>query len=493
VLCHKLIYKVEGERIMKRIIAWLLTLVLVFSLAACGKEKTEDERNEDNAFQTEENNNGENFGEDEGSNTPNDNENEYDPPADDGDSDQKDPPQGGTAVTRFCEAEKARFHACEENGYSIWYGNNDILFCVDYFGYKTVTFDEGEEDLTNVYNGVVLTRALNAFRLRHAADGSVLYTTENTPNVNIMVPYYNANAFFKDGFVFAYTKNETYNGTTYEIGFLSCNGQWIVPLSSDNPMLKIIGDKANLDYFERSLVYSGEGIIAFCIDNTYYLYSIPKNEVHQVTATSDFTKSDIDGVVGCGVAFKKGYATGFHNWSSRYYKLAADGTLRDIPLNFPKDLGSRLGSEYYDAQNDRVIIITYSSGDHTLSVLDSKGTVIKTLTDVTVSNTNGFGEDGLAQIVFTNQDDTKFYTVMDITGTFQFNPISLSVNEIYDLRGNHIECVKTYSVNQGQYAVVDENGTVILETDHVYEFAVENGVAGYKNDFSGNRIYKPLA
>lgn len=384
---------------------------------------------------------------------------------------------------RYIDEKAARYCADEENGYSILDSN-----CVDYYGYKTFTLEDGEKNVSYIYNGVIITQKESFYRLRDASNGKIIFTTENTPDTYLIIPYYNESHFFKDGYFFVYTKNESYNGVMYKLGFLNYRGEWVVPLSENHPILGIIKSNATAEYFEKSLIYCGESILRFEVDGEYYLYNILENTVNKVAPNADFTSSNIDSLMHSDWNFSDGYTTGSIMYGG-YYKLYTNGTLERIPVDFNEALDEKEGSLYYDNENNRFIAVGYTYNEDGFSIFDSKGAIIKKIDNVNISSFNGFRKDGYGQIVFENKEGTKYYTVMNTRGDFLFEPISLDVTEVYDLNGNSIDCVESYSVRQGTYAVVDNSGNLLLKTEYVYNFGLKNGVATYKKDSNGSSMF----
>ena len=237
----------------------------------------------------------------------------------------------------------AHYSADEKNGYSIWWSSDGKDYCVDYYGYKTFVFDDGEESLSNVYNSAVITEIGQKQRLRSAVDGKILFTTENAVNTEILIPYYDENKFFRDGYIFVYTKTESYNGVTYEIGFMNPQGEWIVPLSESNPILETINDEATVQYFSKSLMYCGEGMMSFGVNNEYYLYNIKENTVCRILNNGKPSNNDVKITLSEGISFKDGCSVESYGYGVGYYKLYTDGTMERINIDYHDDCHEREG------------------------------------------------------------------------------------------------------------------------------------------------------
>ena len=76
-----------------------------------------------------------------------------------------------------------------------------------------------------------------------------------------------------------YERTDAFDGAKYKIGIMNTKGEWIVPLSEDNPILQI-NKYVDVNFFEYSLVYHGEGIIGFEYDHYDYGPDEPEASVY---------------------------------------------------------------------------------------------------------------------------------------------------------------------------------------------------------------------
>ena len=385
---------------------------------------------------------------------------------------------------------KARYSADEPNGYSIWRSDGKN-FCLDYKGYRTFTFDDDEDNETNVYNNSVITsidsNSKTFYRLRRASDGKILFTTESMSGASVIIPEYYGDEMLKDGYVLVCSKTESYNGVSYKLGFIDSNGKWAVSLSADNPILKTIGNEASADYFEKQLYYCREGVLAFELDSgVCYLYNIKTNSVAKIQSSENLRDSNISSIIKCGLTFKDGLAVEMYSLyasfgASRCCKIYSNGKTETFALNFNENCDSTFGSKYYDKETDSVITMGYTYYVDGFSLFDSNGKIVKKIDNVDVKYCTGFKSDGTAQLVFENKEGSKYYTVINAKGNFLFEPIKMSVTEIWDTNRYSVECVETHSVRQGEYAVVDNTGKILFQTSEwVYDFNYQNGVVHYK-------------
>ncbi len=391
---------------------------------------------------------------------------------------------------------RARYNADEPNGYSIWWSSEGNDYCVDYNGYKTFTFDDDEDNDTNVYNGSVITSIYSndkmIYRLRRASDGKILFTTDSVGGASVIIPEHYGEEMFKDGYVLVYSKTESYNGVSYKLGFVDSNGKWVVPLSSDNPILKTIGDDASADYFKKQLYYCRDGILAFELDNDIcYLYNIKTNSIAKIQSSENLRDDNISSIIKCGLTFKDGLAVEMYSLyasfggANRCCKIYSNGKTENFALNFNENCHQTFGSKYYDSKTNSVITMGYTYHVDGFSLFDSNGNIIKKIDNVDVTDATGFKSDGTAQLVFENKEGSKYYTVIDTKGNFLFDPIKMSVTEIWDTNRYSVDCVDTNSVRQGEYAVVDNTGKILFQTtEWVYDFNYQNGIVYYETDLT---------
>ncbi len=397
--------------------------------------------------------------------------------------------------TRYCSALEAQYYADEKNGYSIQQ-NGKQFFCVDSQGYKTFDFDSGEKQVTYVYNGVLWTKKDDVYTLRNAYNGEIVFNTAEDPNVHVFVPQYANDPLFRDGYVFAYSKEESYDGVVYKIGYMSTQGEWISELSETHPILATIRDAATVKYFKESLSYKGDGIVSFSVEGIYYLYNILTNTVHEIKATGEVSNSDIDDILSCTVEFRDGVAVGSYGlgwWISswaKYYKLYADGTIDSIPLDYSGKLNEKIGNLYFDFAANKVVSLGYTYHQDGFSVFDSKGEILSTYENLEPAKVQGFYHNGLAQLVVENKEGTGYYTVLNSSGELLFEPMLIDAQEIFDIRGNRMA---TWGYGEpGRYIVVDDAGEIVFEVENAKSFDINNGIIQYKLSEKDLYIYHKL-
>ncbi len=379
---------------------------------------------------------------------------------------------------RFVSELKARYSAGEVNGYSLWSKKNPdtyvtTRYCVDYNGYVVFEFSESERSETNVKNNAFITREVviennNSniiYRVRQASTGKILYTATSKDGYEIIDFEYSAKSIWDDRYVIVAHKTEAYDGVTYKLGVLGADGKWVVPLSENNPILKAMKDYASLDSF-KDMYYMGEGIIRFENADDYYFYNITKNTATKIQ--SEIDDYDIRSILQCADEFIDGVTIETYGWGGGFAKITSDGKITRMECNFHEDFHERIGSFYYDKKNDRIIRMGYTYHQDGFSLFDSKGKIIKTLKNVDLVSANGFNDEGIAQLLIQNKEGTKYYTLIDTSGNFLFDPIKTG-GAVIDAESNLI-------IGSGLHMVVDRNGNILYQQEKYGDLSYKNGV-----------------
>lgn len=395
-----------------------------------------------------------------------------------GDSDD----ENSEVSTAYMDALQARYHAYEKNGYSLWtrfHDSNNERICVDSKGNIVFTFDYDEDLRTNVNNDAFIT-SRDVFdngivhtesKLWQASTGKVLYTANALQGNYIIEMKRSSMSIHEDGYAIVAHVDESYNGVEYQFGILKADGEWAVPLTKDHPVLQTMGEEASLDAF-MDMYYYGEGILFFMTENGFYFYNIEENTVAEVDSqlSGSYTKIVLKdgGPLVNGVCFE---------WSMLDGDciITPDGKITLFPTNFHDKLDNSVGTRYYDAANDRLIQIGTTYHENGFSVFDSKGTIIKNIPNVDLVDTNGYNEEGLAQIVMANNEGTAYYTVMDIDGEFLFEPIKMERNHVVDISGSVVDSDDDY-YNGSNCIIVDRDGNVLYMTENGEKIGYKNGI-----------------
>lgn len=86
----------------------------------------------------------------------------------------------------------------------------------------------------------------------------------------------------QDDYLMAYKVEETYNNVVYSVGVVNMKGEWIVPLSSDHPIVKD-SDCWNEGGLEQLIYYAGSSVFVYCTKAGYLgIYNVKTNKSAQV-------------------------------------------------------------------------------------------------------------------------------------------------------------------------------------------------------------------
>ena len=393
---------------------------------------------------------------------------------------------------RFVSEARARYCAGERNGYSVFeYSSYKSSYsttkeynaCVDYNGYIVFKFSEKEDAISNVKHNFFVTKervienntSFDVYRIREASTGKVLYSASTKDGYYFVDLKYSAKLIWDDGYTVVVQMEEAFDGVTYKLGVLGSDGEWIVPLDMNNPVVKTLGKQASLDKFTE-MYYMGEGVLHFAVDNTYYFYNIEKNTVTKVE--SELSDYDTKSVLKCADEFQDGITTDKYGWGGGFCKISSDGKITIIPVEFHEDLHENIGSYYYDRINNRVIQMGDTYHQDGFSIFDSNGNVIKKLENVNILKSYGFSQAGYARLILENTEGTQYYTVMDTDGNFLFDPIKTEGLSVVDAKtGNVLDP----DLNDKRYILVDRNGEILYKRDTHGGFGYNNGVVYDEN------------
>lgn len=86
----------------------------------------------------------------------------------------------------------------------------------------------------------------------------------------------------QDDYLMAYKVEETYDSVTYSVGVVNMQGEWVVPLSADHPIVKET-DCWNEGGLEQLVYYAGSGVFTYCTRAGYLsIYNVKTNKSTQI-------------------------------------------------------------------------------------------------------------------------------------------------------------------------------------------------------------------
>jgi hypothetical protein len=384
-------------------------------------------------------------------------------------------------------------YGSSSNGYGIWTASRGFptakRVCIDSKGYIVFEMDKSETDVAGVHNNAVLMKVnYDYYILRAVPSGDLLFSSANADGAKIILPANNGKDMFRDGYIMVMKSVSA----SYEIGFMNAKGEWIQPLSSDNPILRHFDSSLTVDALEKEVSYLGEGVIGMiCSDNVYRYYDIEANSLTATTFPNNISKYTIYDALDYNVRFVDGVSDPVY-MNNNNYLFYRDGTIQQFNVLWPYGIprATMLGKPYFDRES-KIAYFFYEYEDSIL-VADNTGKVIKKHDGIKLKEYNylsadrtacrSFAADGLARIIIENSEGTCYYAVLNTQGEFLFEPVKLNenVNRVYDLEGYNIEVAATS--DYGYFVVIDNDGTVCYESDYVNDFSVKNGVLHYMDE-----------
>lgn len=421
---------------------------------------------------------------------------ETDPTEPEGD-DTTEPPVDEPTDRLYMSAAKAQYGASTLNGYGIWSEYRGLstskTVCVNAQGYKTFEVEGTETDATGVYNDAVIMKVnYDYYVLRSAVDGTMLFDSSANDGAKIILPEHAGKKMFQDGYIMVMKANESYNGVSYEIGFMDSKGRWIQELSADNALLKHLNEDYNLKYMQKEIVYMGQGMLGIlCADNEYRYYNIFTNTCVKVDSDVGVTFYTLLDELEYGVYFQEGVSEPVY-MSNNYYLFYTNGKIEPYKVLWPTGMprADKCGNPYFDrATKTAYFLYSYDGG---MLIANQNGDILKKHEGVHLreysyltanrSGRSGFEDDGYARIIIENQAETRYYAMLNYQGEFLFEPVQLDaqIDRVFDLDGYHIDADGLgYS---GYFAVINQDGTVCYSSEYVMDFSVKNGVMHFTED-----------
>ena len=387
-------------------------------------------------------------------------------------------------------------YGASSNGYGIWTATRGFTtakrVCIDSMGYIVFEMDKSETDVAGVHNNAVLMKVnYDYYVLRSVPDGRLLFDSSNADGAKIILPAQNGKDMFRDGYIMVMKAVDSSKGVTYEIGFINGRGEWLQPLSGDNPILKHFDNSMTIAGLEKEVSYLGEGVIGMlCSNQVYRYYDIDSNSVAVATFPNNISKYTMYDALDYNVRFADGVSDPVY-MNNNYYLFHTDGRIEQFNVLWPYGIprAVMLGNPYFDREN-KVAYFLYEY-QNSILVADSKGNIVKKHDGLNLKEYHyltadriacrSFAEDGLARIILEDAEGVSYYVVLDTKGQFLFEPVRLNdnVNRVYDLEGHNIEVDATSGY--GYFVVIDNDGTICYESEYVNDFSVKNGVLHYND------------
>ncbi len=340
----------------------------------------------------------------------------------------------------------------DKAGYLSGSYSNDVI--IDVTGEIVYTAEDGE-DIKMYANGFFISEKGGVQYLK-SANGRVICSTKSLDitGFGLVRNYVDYSRFFEDGYIFAYKFEETYSDSVCKIGILGTDGEWIVPLSEDNPIIKSGTKCTEKEFKDHFYYYLGCGVLALRVyegEQDYVLYNIEDNALYEFT----IDVSNFDYILKEKTSFNDGVS--YSKSNSILYKITVKAEVETIRLpNEPK-------SDTYTDKNGDFYLVTESA-------ILKNGEVHKEL-DYKVSSGAWIGENCL--IIIKNPSGKSFFTYVTKDGEFLFDPVECSGAYVCDVSGIGAGSIYT----DGEKLVVDESGNIYYtsKNDEAYIY-VNNGV-----------------
>ena len=355
------------------------------------------------------------------------------------------------------------------SGYKDFNGKFRDVIIDSYGGVAYATVDG--EDIEIYANGYFISK-LNGVQYLKKADGTVVCSTESldvngfglTENTEDYVHFLN------DGYIFVYKVINTFADSVTQVGILGTNGEWIIPLSEDNPILT-----SGVPYFEKFYTqhwhhYVGDGVLALeHYDAPYHivLYNIKDNAIYELTS-NEILAYNTDYLI-TKASFKDGVA--YVTSNAMVYKFYSNGkiTRTDLETEFHDICRDEFGN-YYSITNSTICLNGITHVELGFTVADAVWTSDTWLT------------------LIKNPAGAYYYTYMTLNGEFLFEPVETTAVYICDVRG--------YAVGEiygnGTKLVINQNNTILYSsTNPKAEIYLNKGVVceQVKGAFSSDETY----
>lgn len=368
------------------------------------------------------------------------------------------------------------------SGYASVGGNyRDVI--LDTYGEVFYATADGEE--IEVYGNGYFISTMDDVQYLKKVDGTVVCSTQSLgiTGFGLTANYDEYTQFLRDGYIFAYNIIETFADSTFQIGILDTDGDWIVPLSEDHPILTSGAQYSEAIFNKHSYEYAGEGILfvnanisGYSYD--YLLYDIETDEIHRLTPNTSSANIDYMATIA---AFEDGVFYG--TYGKKMFKFSSDGSVT-VTDAFPSNTSkSGFGILVDDDGN------YYTINDEGIY---RNGVLHKSL-DFTV--TGAASVDDVWLIFIKNPTGSYYYTYLTTDGEFYFDPVATTATYICDVSGVGVSYSTSYVQDDGVKLIIDTDGTVhYTSTQSKAYIYINKGVVceQVKSAFSSTETYSFL-
>ncbi len=366
------------------------------------------------------------------------------------------------------------------------------------FSYKEVIFNsngqvvyeaaEGES-IVLYGNGYFISQIGDVWYLKEAT-GKTVFSSESlvVTGFGLVDSRTDCTDFLSDGYVFIYNIRETYNDTTYEVGIMGTDGNWISQLSETHPIINSDVASSAKD-FQDNTRYAGDGVLLLRsnylkdYDYRYVLYNMKDNAIYRF----EYDGSRLD------VSSDIEYASFYNGRSAKMskstlYEIADNGVISATDY-FPGDAKSQGNYGLYRNPDGDYILL---AADQDCVALRNANGIIKAFSDTNIVN-GTYAGNGTWLLMIQNDADTYFYTHIDTAGQFLYDPVKLGsgVTYLYTDNGYELPVGDQYTgVDNGTKYIIDSNGNIIYESKEINtKLSLNNGVVCEETSISGDKNY----
>ncbi len=389
--------------------------------------------------------------------------------------------ESGGEETPVQEQDAKYLYFSDDAGYAyMWYTNGTFsgYAIMDTTGKAVYLFEEDEKCCVYA-NGYFISKADDVYYLK-TVDGEVVTSSKElgVDGFGLCSNRTSYKKFLADGYVFAYKINEAYNGTTYEVGILGTDGNWIVPISKNHALIAG-GMECGEEEFQEELVYANEGCLLASVDDVpgysydTAVYNIASNEmIYYSTAESvgnmDYMLTQIE-FNEDGISRRL--------YGERMYEYHIDGTFNTYIIT-PDEINGSWGNHgFYVDENGE----TYTLGG------DGWGLVLYTPDEIICDYQDdknvdavdaAYCGDGRWLMTIKSEAGGYYYTIIDYTGEFVFEPVKTAAQFVMLENGVGVATDNDYgSQDTGRKIIIDLDGEVLFESEATNtEISIQNGV-----------------
>ena len=360
-----------------------------------------------------------------------------------------------------------------------WENPTCVDACYDENGQLLFTLPEGVRPASVFYDGYALVMEESGISGVIDSEGEMIFTAEDIGADGFIFDIYKnqesswypllrpvEDPFLEEGYIFAYTFEESYKGVEFNIGVVDMNGEWVVPLSGDN--IATTAERYSPDELLNGLSYCGEGVWLLVTGGglsgtQWWFYSLEANEWQRYIGhgtDGDFIFSD-----GRAIAIDKVS----EDMSYLYPPKAGDSLLEYEDIDIWRATGYKdMYLYYYDA--DAHIIYAYID-NNMIALDDDLNEIFRT--DLYEAYPLADSSQGYLPVIIHNNKGTEYWGILDPEGELLFEPIQEDAFRCS--RFVMDEELAVFWISGRSYGITDSDGCVVYDVDGEKLFYADTG------------------